>query len=829
LVVTNLVTGPDAPYNLYAFTFGSGVPAGMTIDPDDGVIRWTPTEAQGPSTNEITVVATAISSPLLRATNVITLVIREVNQPPELLPDRQLLGVEVGNPPDAGSTTYLEDGSIEVVASGFGTYWSDDFHFAQEQIDGDFDIGVEVHSLDAAQVSAAAGLMARVSLDRDSLLVGFYMQRPGSYAWWPEYRAELGVYPSLWRGAAGDGSRFPTWLRLQRSGQTFRAWLRYEDTDWQQVDELVFPVPLPSRLYVGLCTWPRDSAPGEIATAVFRNYRNYPAELSHALKDRTVAEGDAVVFQALARDADVPSVLSFSLDPGAPEGASIDPATGVFTWIPSEVQGPGSYPITVRVTDNGEPPLSDARTFTVTVQETNAPPVLTVANQAVDEMTELVYRPDVVDPDLPANTLQFELLGGPGGAVIDPATGEVRWSPGEAEGPGAFEFMVKVRDDGTPALSATQSFTVSVREVNRVPQLGPLSDSVLDEGTTLGFTAQATDPDLPAHALTFSLASGAPEGAQINPTTGAFAWTPSEAQGPGSYQVTFTATDDGTPPLTDTETITITVNEVNAAPVLAAIGNKSVDEGSALAFTVSASDPNDTPANAVSLSVSGLPEGASFDPATGAFSWTPTEEQGPGSYPVTFTSTDDGTPPLAHNETVTIAVGEVNQAPTLQAVADQVVNPGQRLEVQLRGEDLDWPATVLRYAELAGPPDASLDPVLGRWEWTPALNRSGQAWAVTVQVVDDAVAPLRSETTFQVRVRQVRPAVPPSGLVAAPEGFMMRFTAEAGLRFSVEGSDDLAQWTELATLTVGEEGTAQFTDPTSANAGQHFYRLRWVP
>ena len=37
-------------------------------------------------------------------------------------------------------------------------------------------------------------------------------------------------------------------------------------------------------------------------------------------------------------------------------------------------------------------------------------------------------------------------------------------------------------------------------------------------------------------------------------------------------------TDDGTPNLSDSETITVTVNEVNVAPVLDAVGDQTVDE-----------------------------------------------------------------------------------------------------------------------------------------------------------------------------------------------------------------------------------------------------------
>ena len=61
-------------------------------------------------------------------------------------------------------------------------------------------------------------------------------------------------------------------------------------------------------------------------------------------------------------------------------------------------------------------------------------------------------------------------------------------------------------------------------------------------------------------------------------------------------------TDDGTPVATDTETITVTVNEVNQAPVLDPVGAQAGDEGTLIAFTATASDA-DLPANALDASV----------------------------------------------------------------------------------------------------------------------------------------------------------------------------------------------------------------------------------
>ena len=76
-----------------------------------------------------------------------------------------------------------------------------------------------------------------------------------------------------------------------------------------------------------------------------------------------------------------------------------------------------------------------------------------------------------------------------------------------------------------------------------------------------------------------------------------FTWTPTEAQGPGDYTFDVCVVDDGVPPLQDCETITITVNEVNVAPVLDPIGDQTIDEAVALTFTATATDA-DLPANA---------------------------------------------------------------------------------------------------------------------------------------------------------------------------------------------------------------------------------------
>jgi len=82
LVVTNTAADPDLPANLLSYALQSG-PANAVISAD-GVITWTPTEAQGPSTNVFTTVVTDDGSPPLSATNTFVVVVSEINSPPTL-------------------------------------------------------------------------------------------------------------------------------------------------------------------------------------------------------------------------------------------------------------------------------------------------------------------------------------------------------------------------------------------------------------------------------------------------------------------------------------------------------------------------------------------------------------------------------------------------------------------------------------------------------------------------------------------------------------------------------------------------------------------------
>jgi len=204
-------------------------------------------------------------------------------------------------------------------------------------------------------------------------------------------------------------------------------------------------------------------------------------------------------------------------------------------------------------------------------------------------------------------------------------------------------------------LSDSRSFTVVVNEVNSPPVLTVPENQTIDELSPWTVTNAATDPDIPANELTFSLISGR-AGMSLDARTGVLSWTPTEAQGPSTNVVRVKVSDDGTPPLSVSQSFTVVVNEVNRAPTLAAIDDQFVLAGTDLMITNSATDL-DVPNNNLTFSLDpGAPAGALINATSGVFTWRPTIEQAPSTNLVTVRVRDDGAPSFADAQSFNVIV-----------------------------------------------------------------------------------------------------------------------------------------------------------------------------
>ena len=239
---------------------------------------------------------------------------------------------------------------------------------------------------------------------------------------------------------------------------------------------------------------------------------------------------------------------------------------------------------------------------------------------------------------------------------------------------------MRVTDSGTPALADWQIVQITVGEINAAPQLDPIGDQAVDELVTLTFTATASDSDLPANDLSYSLDAGAPSGAGIDPLSGVFTWTPSEAQGLGQYTVIVQVADDGLPVLENYMAVTIIVNEVNVPFLVDAGTDQLAAEGDILTFTGTYTDPG-------LLAVSGDILWDFGDGTMVVGTLRPTHAYGSdGWYTVTL-SVDDRAGGYAQDS---LLVTVNNVAPQLSLPSDQTILFNQPLNLAASLTDPGW-------------------------------------------------------------------------------------------------------------------------------------------
>ena len=113
--------------------------------------------------------------------------------------------------------------------------------------------------------------------------------------------------------------------------------------------------------------------PGEsqqvIPEGTLTPFQNNNPPVVAPIPNLTATPENLLAFSAVATDPDAPpQALTFLLDPGAPAGITIHPATGLISWTPAPEQSPGVYAVTVRVNDNGTPLMTGAQTFAITLE-----------------------------------------------------------------------------------------------------------------------------------------------------------------------------------------------------------------------------------------------------------------------------------------------------------------------------------------------------------------------------------------------------------------------------------------------------------------------------
>ncbi len=396
---------------------------------------------------------------------------------------------------------------------------------------------------------------------------------------------------------------------------------------------------------------------------------------------QTATEGQlkSIAISATDPDGDGMTIAGSNL----PTGATVTDngnGTATFAWTPSFVQA-GAYPnVTITVTDSGSPAQSATTQFAITVADVNQPPVLAPIGAKTTNVGQLLaFTATATDPGC-----QFiDVLGGQFAGRRDVDAGRrVRAGRRPPAQVGNFSVTITVADNGNPAQTDFETFTITVGNINRPPVLDPIGAKTANEGQLLAFTATASDPD--GNALGFTSAN-LPAGATLAPT-GAFSWTPGYTQA-GNYSVTIDVSDGA---LTASETFTITVGNVDRPPVLSPspIGNRSLNVGQTLTIAITASDAD---GDVLTFTNANLPAGATLvdaGPGAATFSWTPTAAQ-TGSFPNVTVTVSDGVLTDAEVFTITVTGAAVNNPPVVTNPGSKTVTEGQLLSFTITGTDPD--------------------------------------------------------------------------------------------------------------------------------------------
>jgi len=468
------------------------------------------------------------------------------------------------------------------------------------------------------------------------------------------------------------------------------------------------------------------------------NHVNRPPVLA-SVGAKTVDEMKDLVFVVKWSDPDKEDQGKLTMKAtGIPEGALFNEETGDFSWKPTYEQS-GSYQATFKVTDSNSDQkgiLSDDEKVTLTVTHVSRTPIIVaVPDSKTKEDQALSYSIRVYDLDKEDfGKLKITAAGMPKGASLKDSV--FTWTPDYFQ---AGDYSITFTVTEPSGLNASTKGQIAVENVNRNPIIAKFVSPVQGkEDSPVLVQFNITDPDLEVLTLTLEKL---PEGAKFDPATQTFSWTPSYEQA-GNYDLKLKAVD----PLggASEADLSVVISNVNRFPVFAAIADQSINEDQPLSFKISATDPD---RQKVILSSSKLPEGASFDPATGQLSWKPDFEQF-GSYPITFVATDEEN--AKTEKLVTISVVNVNRLPVITAVAPVTVNEVEPVSVQFKATDAD--RQIVKYQSLNLPEGAVLNSETGDFKWVPTYEQSGK-YTITVASVDPEEG--KATTNLVVDVKNV--------------------------------------------------------------------------
>lgn len=442
--------------------------------------------------------------------------------------------------------------------------------------------------------------------------------------------------------------------------------------------------------------------------------------------------------------------LTYSITGNGSKGNAVitNSSTGAFTYTPGSNEN-GNDSFTFRVND-GSLNSSNA-TVNVTIAAVNDPPTASNSAITVDEDSNISSQLNANDIDGDSLTFSIVSNGSKGNAVItNSSSGAFTYTPSNNQS-GSDTFTFKVHDGTIDSLAASVSVTIS--PVNDPPTANNASITLNENSVASG---QLTGTDLDGDPLTYSrVANGSKGNAVINPSTGAFTYTPNQdANGSDSFSF---AVNDGTV-TSATAMVNVTINPVNSIPV--ASGSLFLtDEDTAYNGQLSGTDGDGDSLTYAIVTNGTLGTATVTNASNGSFTYTPNENAS-GSDSFTFRVFDGSV--YSGPAMVQVTISGINDIPVANGagitIDEDTVYTGQLTATDAENDTLTFSLVTNGTKGVATITDSST----GAYSYTPLSNDNG-ADSFTFKVNDgtsDSTAAAVNVTITAVNDQPVVASIP---------------------------------------------------------------------
>jgi len=413
--------------------------------------------------------------------------------------------------------------------------------------------------------------------------------------------------------------------------------------------------------------------------------------------DQTVNEGDSVNLDGSSSTDSDGSISSYNwIQTGGPSVTITGATSATPGFTAPAVTADTVLTFELTVTDNDSGNASD--TVVITIQNVNQLPT---ANAGTDQTVAEGAAVNLIGSgnDTDGSIVAYSWIQTSGTSVTlnNANTANASFTAPTVSADEILVFELTVTDnDGA---NATDSISITVQNNNQSPTADAGVDQTVDEGTAVNLAGNGTDPDGSISSYAWTQIAG-PLVSLINENTANASFTAINVDVDTLVTFQLTVTDNDGANATDT--VNVTIQNVNQLPVANAGTDQAVNEGDTVNLDGTASSDSDGSISSYSWTQTGGPAviltGANT--ATAGF----TAPQVSTDTVLTFVLSIIDNAGGNATDTVVVTVQNVNQLPTANAGVDQTVNEG--VTVNLDGtasSDIDGSITAYNWVQTAGP------------------------------------------------------------------------------------------------------------------------------